>query len=177
MTYGAWERSGTDGMKVFGFAGWSGSGKTTLIERLVPALVARGLRVSVIKHAHHDFDIDKPGKDSHRFREAGSAEVLISSGTRWALMHEHRGAPEPALPELLGHLSAVDLVLVEGFKRDPLPKLEIHRAANGKPLLFPADPAIVAIASDDAIDTVLPRFRLDDVDAIAGFVMANARVT
>jgi molybdopterin-guanine dinucleotide biosynthesis adapter protein len=165
------------GMKVFGFAGWSGSGKTTLIERLVPALVAAGSRVSVVKHAHHDFDIDKPGKDSHRFRMAGSTEVLVASGTRWALMHEHRGDPEPPLIELLAHLSGVDLVLVEGFKRDPIPKLEIHRAANGKPLLFPEDPEIVAIASDVAIETALPRFHLDDIDAIARFVEANARVT
>ena len=165
-------------MKVFGFAGWSGSGKTTLIERLLPVLVARGLRVSVVKHAHHDFDIDKPGKDSHRFRVAGSTEVLVASGTRWALMHEHRGAVEPSLAELLAHLSDVDLALVEGFKRDPIPKLEVHRAANGKAWLHPDDPWIVGIASHGvsggAIDSVLPRFDLDDVEAIATFVVGKA---
>jgi molybdopterin-guanine dinucleotide biosynthesis protein B len=165
-------------MKVFGFAGWSGSGKTTLVEHLIPVFVARGLRVSVVKHAHHDFDIDKPGKDSHRFRVAGSAEVLVASGTRWALMHEHRGADEPPLAALLAHLSDVDLVLVEGFKRDAIPKLEVHRAANGKSWLHPEDPWVVGIATDAAPDAApgsgLPRFDLDDVEAIATFVAGKA---
>ena len=160
-------------MKVFGIAGWSNAGKTTLIERLLPRLAARGLSVSVVKHAHEKFDIDKPGKDSFRFREAGSHEVLISSPTRWALMREHRGAAEPGLAELLTHLSDCDLVLVEGFKRDAMPKLEVHRIANGKPLLFPDDPDVVAIASDDAIDGGPTRFGLDDVDGIAGFIAAR----
>ena len=160
-------------MKVFGFAGWSGSGKTTLIERLLPRLVDGGRRVSVIKHAHHEFDIDKPGKDSHRFRMAGSTEVLVASATRWALMHEHRGAPEPALSDLLAHLSDCDLVLVEGFKRDPIPKLEVHRKSNGKPLLSPDDPWIAAIASDVPLDSRLPWFDLDAVDAIATYILAT----
>lgn len=156
--------------KVFGFAGWSGSGKTTLIEHLIPVLIAGGLRVSLIKHAHHDFDVDQPGKDSYRHRHAGAAEVLISSGMRWALMHELRGAEEPALDEHLARLSPCDLVLVEGFKREPIPKLEIHRPSVGKPLLFPDDSHIVAIASDEPVDTSLPRFDLNDVAAIANFI-------
>ncbi len=162
-------------MNVFGIAGWSNAGKTTLIERLLPRLVAGGLRVSVVKHAHEAFDVDRPGKDSYRFREAGSHEVLVSSPARWALMREHRGAPEADLDELLSHLSDCDLVLVEGFKRDPIPKLEVHRVANGKPLLAPGDPRIVAIASDEPVDVGLPRFDLDDVDAIAAFIAATVR--
>jgi molybdopterin-guanine dinucleotide biosynthesis protein B len=157
-------------MKVFGIAGWSGSGKTTLIELLVPLLSARGRRVSVVKHAHHKFDVDQPGKDSFRFREAGAHEVLISSPTRWALMRENRDAAEPGLDELLSHLSNCDLALIEGFKREAIPKLEVHRAANGKTLLSPDDPYIVAIASDVAIATSLPQFRLDDVEQIAAFI-------
>ncbi len=161
-------------MNVFGFAGWSNSGKTTLIERLLPRLAERGLRVSVVKHAHERFDIDQPGKDSYRFREAGSHEVLISSPARWALMHDHRGADEPGLSELLGLLSDCDLALVEGFKRDPIPKIEVHRSATGKPVLWTGDERIVAIASDVPIDTGLPRFALDDVDSIADFVVASS---
>jgi molybdopterin-guanine dinucleotide biosynthesis protein B len=159
-------------MKVFGIAGWSNSGKTTLIERLLPLLTERGLRVSIVKHAHEKFDIDKPGKDSFRFRGAGSHEVLLGSPARWALMHEHRGAAEPGLPELLSHLSDCDLVLVEGFKRDPIAKLEVHRVANGKPLLFPDDPDIVAIVSDIPVASALPQFRLDDIERIAAFIVA-----
>ena len=117
---------------VFGFAGFSGSGKTTLIERVIPLLVARGVRVALIKHAHHDFDIDKPGKDSHRHREAGATEVLVSGGKRWALMHELRDETEPGLADLMAHLSPCDLVLVEGFKHDPVPKLEVHRPARAR---------------------------------------------
>ena len=160
-------------MKVFGIAGWSGSGKTTLIERLVPRFMADGWRVSVIKHAHQKFDIDRPGKDSHRFREAGSHEVLISSPSRWALMREHHGRDEPGLFELLSHLSDCDLVLVEGFKRESIPKLEVHRVANGKPLLSPDDPHIVAIASDEPLPTALPRLALDDIDGIAAAIVAT----
>ncbi len=158
-------------MKVFGIAGWSGSGKTTLIEKLLPVFAAKGWRVSVVKHAHVRFDVDKPGKDSFRFREAGSHEVLISSPTRWALMREHHDAPEPGLHELLTHLGDCDLVLVEGFKREAIPKLEVHRAAIGKPLLSPDDPHIVALASDVAMATALPQYRLDDVEGIADAIV------
>ena len=163
-------------MRLFGFAGFSGSGKTTLIEKLVPRLVARGVRVSLIKHAHHAFDVDQPGKDSYRHREAGCGEVLVTSSRRWALMHELRGAPEPSIDELVQRLSPCDLVLVEGFKREPIPKLEIHRAANiGADLLFPHDPHIVAIATDAQLETGLPVFGLNDVEAIAGFALQHAQ--
>ena len=136
-------------MRVFGFAGWSGSGKTTLIERLIPVLVERGHRVSLVKHAHHDFDVDQRGKDSYRHREAGAAEVLVSSAKRWALMHELRDAPEMSLADALERLSPCDLALVEGFKAAAIPKLEVHRPAVGKPLLYPDDPYIVAFATDE----------------------------
>src|ERR1700759_4703623 len=143
-------------MKVIGLAGWSGAGKTTLLTRAIPLLLQQGLRVSVIKHAHHAFDVDVPGKDSWLHRQAGAEEVLGSSGVRWALMHELRGAPEQTLAELRARMSPVDLVLVEGYKTDPHRKIEVHRSANGKPLLFPSDPAIVGIASDVHVDTTLP---------------------
>lgn len=158
-------------MKVFGFAGWSGAGKTTLIEALIPRFTARSLRVSLIKHAHHAFDVDQPGKDSYRHRQAGATEVMVSSDTRWVLMHELRGAAEPTLEQQLARLSPCDLVLVEGYKRAALPKLEIHRRSLGKPLLHPDDPHVVAVASDGIIDTALPRFDLNDLDAIATFVL------
>jgi len=161
-------------MKVIGLAGWSGAGKTTLLTRLIPHFNAQGLRVSVIKHAHHQFDVDVPGKDSWRHREAGAAEVLVASSTRWALMHELRGAAEPRLPELLEKLSAVDLVVVEGFKREPHRKIEVHRAANGKPLLFPDDPGIAGIASDTAVETRLPTVHLDDIPAVAALLLLAA---
>jgi molybdopterin-guanine dinucleotide biosynthesis protein B len=161
-------------MKVIGLAGWSGAGKTTLLTRLIPHFNAQGLRVSVIKHAHHQFDVDMPGKDSWRHREAGAAEVLVASANRWALMHELRGAAEPRLPELLSKLSAVDLVVVEGFKREPHRKIEVHRAANGKPLLFPDDPGIVGIATDVAVETRLPTVRLDDIQAAAALLLRAA---
>jgi len=157
-------------MKVIGLAGWSGAGKTTLLTRLIPHFIGEGLRVSVIKHAHHHFDVDVPGKDSWRHREAGAAEVLVSSERRWALMHELRGAPEPRLPELLARLAPVDLVVVEGFKREPLRKIEVHRAANGKPLLFPDDPGIVGIAADTTVETRLPTVHLDDIAGIAAMM-------
>ena len=157
-------------MKIFGIAGYSGSGKTTLIEKLIPLLTARGLKVSLIKHAHHTFDVDQPGKDSFRHRHAGCGEVLISSSRRWALMHELRGVPEPTLQELIKRLSPCDLVLIEGFKHEPVPKLEIHRSAVSEPWLFPHDPHIIAVASDQRADTRLPQFNIDDVVAIAGFV-------
>jgi molybdopterin-guanine dinucleotide biosynthesis protein B len=158
-------------MKIFGFAGWSGSGKTTLIEKLIPLFVARGLTVSLIKHAHHTFDLDQPGKDSYRHRHAGCTEVLVTSSRRWALVRELRGAPEPGFPELLERLSPCDLVLIEGFKREHVPKLEVFRAATGEALLHPQDPDIVAIASDQRLDTKLPQFDLDDAPAIASFIL------
>src|SRR6202046_3078451 len=143
-------------MKRIGLAGWSGAGKTTLLTRLIPYFIAEGLRVSVIKHAHHEFDVDVPGKDSWVHRQSGAAEVLVSSSRRWALMHELRGANEPKLPELLATMSWVDLVLIEGFKREPHRKIEVYRAANAKPVLFPEDPDIVGIATDAKLETTLP---------------------
>jgi molybdopterin-guanine dinucleotide biosynthesis protein B len=161
-------------MKVIGLAGWSGAGKTTLLTRIIPHFLAKGIRVSVIKHAHHAFDVDVPGKDSWRHREAGAAEVLVSSGRRWALMHELRGASEPRLPELLVKMSRVDLVVVEGFKSEPHRKIEVHRLANGKPLLFPDDPAISGIAADTPVETTLPVAHLDDIPAIAAMMQRFA---
>jgi molybdopterin-guanine dinucleotide biosynthesis protein B len=160
-------------MRVFGLAGWSGSGKTTLVTRLLPALLQRGVSVSTIKHAHHAFDVDQPGKDSYRHRDAGATEVMVSSQNRWALMHELRGASEPPLAELLSHMSPVDLVIVEGFKRTAVPKLEVHRPSVGKPLLAPEDSDIVAIATDVPVIGIgtLPRFALDDVGVIADFII------
>ena len=163
-------------MKIFGFAGWSGSGKTTLIEKLIPLFVKRDLRVSLIKHAHHTFDVDQPGKDSYRHRHAGCSEVLVSSSRRWALVHELRGAPEPRFAELLEQLSPCDLVLIEGFKRERVPKLEVHRAATGEPLLHPQDHDIVAIAADRRLDTKLPQFDLDDAPDIASFVLRHVGI-
>ena len=161
-------------MKVIGLAGWSGAGKTTLLARLIPHFIAEGLRVSTMKHAHHSFDVDIPGKDSWQHRQAGATEVLISSGRRWALMHELRGAPEPHLAELLAKMSPVDLVIVEGFKADPHPKIEVHRAANGKPMMFGNDATIVGIASDIEAQTVLPFAHLDDVAAVARIMRDSA---
>ncbi len=158
-------------MKVFGFAGYSGSGKTTLIEQLIPLFTARRLRVSLIKHAHHRFDIDHPGKDSYRHRVAGCTEVLVSSSQRWALMHELRGSPELRLSEQIELLSPCELVLVEGFKHELLPKIEVHRAETGEPLLCPLDPNVVAIASDQHHDTKLPQFDLNAPPAIAAFIL------
>jgi len=162
-------------MRLIGLAGWSGSGKTTLVAALVPLLIARGRTVSTVKHAHHSFDLDTPGKDSHVHREAGAREVLITSARRWALMHELRGAPEPPLRELVDHLSPVDLVLVEGFKREAHPKIEIWRAAVGKPVLHPHDPAIVAIAADPPLpDAPIPSVALGDIEAVADLVERHA---
>jgi molybdopterin-guanine dinucleotide biosynthesis protein B len=161
-------------MKVIGLAGWSGAGKTTLLTRVIPHLLGKGLRVSVIKHAHHSFDVDVPGKDSWLHRQSGATEVLVSSGRRWALMHELRGAAEPRLPELLEKMSPVDLVIVEGFKSEPHRKIEVHRAANGKAMLFPDDPAIVGIATDAELKTTLPVAHLDDIPAIAAMMQKSA---
>ena len=162
-------------MRIIGLAGWSGAGKTTLLARLLPRLIGRGLLVSTIKHAHHSFDLDQPGKDSHTHRLAGATEVLVSSANRWALVHELRGAPEPLLPALLRKLSPVDLVLVEGFRRGAHPKLEVYRAANDKPLLAPEDPRIVAIAADAALpEAPVPVLALDDYEAIADALLQHA---
>jgi molybdopterin-guanine dinucleotide biosynthesis protein B len=163
-------------VRLIGLAGWSGSGKTTLLAKLLPALIARGRSVSTVKHAHHAFDVDQPGKDSHTHRLAGANEVLISSAKRFALMHELRGEREPTLPELVARLSPVDLVIVEGFKTGSHPKLEVHRASVGKPLRYPHDPHIVALASDARPENLeLPFAALDDIEAIASLVEALAR--
>ena len=162
-------------MRIIGLAGWSGSGKTTLVTKLIPRLLARGLRVSTLKHAHHGFDLDQPGKDSFMHRAAGATEVFISSAKRWAILHELREEPEWDLSALVAKMSPVDLVLVEGFKRDAFPKLEIHRAANGKPLLHPDDPHIVAVACDSAVpDTKVPVVDLNDIEAIADLLLKHA---
>lgn len=157
-------------MKIFGISGFSGSGKTTLIEKLIPQFTAGGLKVSLIKHAHHRFDIDHPGKDSYRHRNAGCTEVMITSSMRWALMHELRGEPELTLQEAIKRISPCDLLLIEGYKREPIPKLEVYRSTLGEPLMFPQDPHVVAIAGDQGVDTRLPQFGIDDVSAIAGFI-------
>ena len=162
-------------MRVIGLAGWSGAGKTTLIAQVLPRLVARGLRVSTLKHAHHSFDLDRPGKDSHTHRAAGATEVLVSSANRWAVLHELRGEPEPDLRALLAKLSPVDLVIVEGFKRENHPKLEVHRPSVGKPLLQPDDPQIVAIASDAPLRGLrVPVIALDDIEAVLDVLVGRA---
>lgn len=158
-------------MKIFGFAGWSGSGKTTLIEKLIPLFVGQGIKVSLIKHAHHSFEVDQPGKDSYRHRHAGCSEVLVTSSKRWVLMHELRGTPEPGFAELIERVSPCDLLLVEGFKREKLTKLEVYRASVGESLLHPQDSDIVAVASDQRVDTRLPQFDLNDAPGIAGFIL------
>lgn len=161
-------------MKLFGIAGWSNSGKTTLLASLVPVLIARGIAVSTIKHAGHGFDLDQPGKDSYRHRDAGATEVLITSPERWALIHELRDAPEPPLPELLARMEPVDLVLIEGFKRAPHPKLEVWRGDNGKAPLYPEDSHIVAVACDTApAGCALPILPLGDPEAVADFITAH----
>ena len=161
-------------MKVLGLGGWSGSGKTTLLAKLIPELVRRGIAVSTMKHAHHGFDVDQPGKDSYVHRAAGATEVLIASEKRWALLHELRDAPEPDAADLIRQMSPVDLLLIEGFKRAPHDKLEIHRAENGKPLLSAADPTYVAILSDGPVAGAnLPVLDLNDIPAIADFIVAH----
>ncbi len=162
-------------MRIMGLAGWSGSGKTTLITKVIPCLIARGVTVSTLKHAHHGFDLDQPGKDSFFHRTAGATEVIISSAKRFAILHELRDEQEWDLPDLVNKMSPVDLVLVEGYKRDAFPKLEIHRAANGKPLIHPEDPHIVAIASDIALPAAkVPVIDLDDIEAIADMLLKHA---
>lgn len=161
-------------MKVFGVVGWSGSGKTDLLVRLLPELVSRGYRVSTIKHAHHKFDIDKPGKDSHRHREAGATEVLISSATRWALLHENRGEPELGLDDMIGRMTPVDLLLVEGFKTEAHGKLEVYRAVNETPLIARDDPDVVAVAADGPVEGLsVPVLDLENEAAVADFIIEH----
>jgi len=161
-------------MKVFGVAGYKNAGKTGLMERLVTDITARGFTVSTLKHAHHAFDIDHPGKDSHRHRAAGAHQVVLSSANRWAMMTELRGAAEPALKELLAQMAPVDLILIEGWKGDDHPKIEAFRATPGNPLLAPHDPTIKAVASDTAVDVDQPVFDLDDTQGIASFILAQS---
>jgi len=164
-------------MKVLGLAGWSGAGKTTLIVKLIPELVGRGVSVSTIKHAHHAFDVDKPGKDSYRHREAGATEVLVASEHRWALMHEHRGESEPDAAALMRHMTPVDLLLIEGFKREVHDKLEVFRRDIGKPLLSAGDPSFIAILSDGPVpESDLPVIDLDDVAVIADFIIRHCQL-
>jgi molybdopterin-guanine dinucleotide biosynthesis adapter protein len=161
-------------MRIFGLAGWSGSGKTTLMTVLIPELLARGISVSTVKHAHHAFDVDQPGKDSWRHRQAGACEVMVASERRWALMHELRGTPEPALDRLVAQMSPVDLILVEGFKRDPHPKIEVRRPSLGKPPLYPDDPSVVAVACNEPLPGLaLPCLPLSDPPAIARFIIEH----
>jgi molybdopterin-guanine dinucleotide biosynthesis adapter protein len=162
-------------MRIIGLVGWSGSGKTTLVTKVIPVLVKRGLKVATVKHAHHDFDTDQPGKDSWLHRQAGASEVAIVSSRRWAIVHELGEEPEPALTDILAKLSPVDLVIVEGFKRHPHPKLEVYRAVVGKPLLHPEDNCIVAVATDAPLkDAQVPVLMLDDIEGIANMLQAEA---
>ncbi len=160
-------------MNIYGIVGWKNAGKTGLMERLVTEMTSRGLRVSTVKHAHHSFDVDHPGKDSHRHRIAGATEVLLASRNRFALMHELRDAPEPTLSMLLERLSPVDLVLIEGYKRDAHPKVEAHRASTGNPLIASGDPTIRAVASDTAMVLDRPVFDLNDTVAVADFILSE----
>ena len=158
-------------MRIYGVVGWKNAGKTGLMERLVAEIAGRGFCVSTVKHAHHSFDVDQPGKDSHRHREAGASEVVLASGSRWALMHELRGAAEPPLEALLARLTPVDLVLVEGYKRDAHPKVEAHRAETGNPLIAPEDSSVRAVAADVPLALDRPVFDLNDTRAIADFIL------
>ena len=157
-------------MKIFGVTGWKNSGKTGLMERLITEFTARGLSVSSIKHAHHSFDIDHPGRDSYRHRDAGARQVLLASRNRWALMHELRDEDEPSLGDLLKQLSPVDVVLIEGYKRDRHPKIEAHRKETGQPLIAPEDETIVAVASDASVAIDRPVLDLNDTASIANFI-------
>jgi molybdopterin-guanine dinucleotide biosynthesis protein B len=162
--------------RVFGIAGWSGSGKTTLMIKLIPVLVERGLRVATLKHAHHAFQVDLPGKDSYEHRRAGASEVIVSSSSRWVQIHENAGEGEPTLADLLGLLSPCDLLLIEGFRRERYPKLEVYRAEVGKPMLHPGDPHVLAMAAaGPAPDVKIPVIDLDDVGAVADFVCDHAQ--
>jgi len=159
-------------MKIFGLVGWSGSGKTTMLVKLLPELVARGVRVSTMKHAHHAFDVDKPGKDSFEHRAAGASEVLVTSANRWALMHENRGTPEPTIEELVRHMSPVDLLIIEGFKGHAHDKMEIYRPATGKSLIQPNDPLIRAVASDGPVEAAtVPVLDLNNISGLADYIL------
>ena len=160
-------------MRLYGVTGWKNAGKTGLMERLVAEITRRGFTVSTLKHAHHSFDVDHPGKDSHRHRSAGASQVLLSSRNRWALMTELRGESEPSLADLLARLDPVDLVLVEGYKRDSHPKVEAYRAETGNPLIAPGDPTIRAVASDTKLELDRPVFDLNDTEAVADFILAE----
>lgn len=164
-------------MRMFGIAGWSGSGKTTLMVKLLPELTSRGLTVSTFKHAHHNFDIDKPGKDSYEHRAAGAREVMVSSANRWAIVHENLGDPEPELEDLIARMTPVDLLIIEGSKTGTHEKLEVFRRSVGEPLLCPNDPSVVAVATDEAIPEVsVPVLDLNDVSAIADFIVAHCNL-
>lgn len=163
-------------MKIFGVTGWKNSGKTGLMERLITEFTARGLSVSSIKHAHHSFDIDHPGRDSYRHRDAGARQVLLASRNRWALMHELRDEDEPSLGDLLKHLSPVDLVLIEGYKRDRHPKIEAHRKETGQPLIAPEDETIIAVASDTSVTIDRPVLDLNDTASIANFIAQHLKL-
>ena len=164
-------------MNVFGVTGWKNAGKTGLMERLVAEIIGRGYTVSTLKHAHHTFDVDHPGKDSHRHRIAGASQVLLASTERWALMNEHRGTQEPSLPELLAKLDPVDLILIEGWKRDSHPKVEAWRAETGNPLIALNDPTILAVASDIGLEIDRPVFDLDDTALVADFILDYVDLT
>ncbi len=166
-------------MKIFGLAGWSGSGKTTLVVNVLPLIAGRGLSVSTMKHTHHKFDLDQPGKDSHNHRLAGAAEVILTSSTRWALLHELNDETEPSPEDLIKHMTPVDLILIEGFKSYPHPKIEVHRPSLGKPLLAASDMSVVAVACDEPIDGSLgerrvPIFDLNDTQSIANFIIDHS---
>jgi molybdopterin-guanine dinucleotide biosynthesis adapter protein len=161
-------------MRIFGLTGWSGSGKTTLMAAIIPELIVRGITVSTVKHAHHAFDLDQPGKDSWRHREAGAREVMVASGRRWALQHELRGAAEPPLDELVAKMTPVDLLLIEGFKFHPHPKIEVYRPSLKKPARYPGDPFVVAVASDETLpDLPLPSLPLSDAATVASFILGH----
>lgn len=160
--------------RIIGLAGWSGAGKTTLMVKLLPWLIGQGVAVSTLKHAHHRFDVDVPGKDSYEHRRAGAQQVMVASGARWALMTELRTAREPTLPELIARMDPVDLIIVEGFKRDAHPRIEVHRAANAKPWMHPDMPGIRAVATDATPPHGLPCAHLDDIAAVAALVLAHA---
>lgn len=160
-----------EGQKIIGFAGFSGSGKTTLLEKIIPLLKSCGLRVAVIKHAHHKFDIDKPGKDSFRHREAGAGEVLVVSGFRWALMHELLDEAEPSLEDLCSRLSPCDLVLVEGYKYSGIPKIEVHRSVTGHPHLYQDDEHFIALVSDSHAECKLPQLDINDPRQVMDFIL------